>query len=255
MAFLGEKYQDKSHELPKRWKGKQFVTNPPKKASGNAVGYFNGLKYSPEPYGEDSKYVKQQPLDSRKLGFGSHDARKRDEFMSHIRTECYREQLRSELRNTSKQAEGTRKLLETMGGSEGKSSEDVMFAGTVKPGERDLALASAGRAVLRASLAPPAGSIHQGSMYKTAAGLTLKPDRSVPSLGRTAFDVAKDQRSPRSVYGLERIHDRYQDRVLGSHKPMSLDVGSEVSVSGLARPKFATVSATATQFLDRGHIE
>lgn len=33
-------------------------------------------------------------LDSRKLGFGTHDAANRDEFTSHIRTEQYRELLK-----------------------------------------------------------------------------------------------------------------------------------------------------------------
>ena len=39
-------------------------------------------------------YTKNQPLDSRKLGFGSHNAKNRDEFTLHIRTEQYRELLK-----------------------------------------------------------------------------------------------------------------------------------------------------------------
>lgn len=39
-------------------------------------------------------YTKNQPLDTRKLGFGSHNAKNRDEFTLHIRTEQYRELLK-----------------------------------------------------------------------------------------------------------------------------------------------------------------
>ena len=41
-------------------------------------------------------YTKNQPLDTRKLGFGSHNAKNRDEFTLHIRTEQYRELLKAE---------------------------------------------------------------------------------------------------------------------------------------------------------------
>lgn len=42
-------------------------------------------------------YLKTQPVDKRKLGFGTRDAHRRDEFMSHIRTEQYRETLTREM--------------------------------------------------------------------------------------------------------------------------------------------------------------
>lgn len=38
-------------------------------------------------------------MDKRKLGFGSHAAKSRDEFMQHVRTEQYREQLRAEAKH------------------------------------------------------------------------------------------------------------------------------------------------------------
>jgi hypothetical protein len=48
-------------------------------------------------------YCKTQPIDKRKSGFGSKDAHRRDEFMSHIRTEQYRETLTKEMKIVEKQ--------------------------------------------------------------------------------------------------------------------------------------------------------
>jgi len=50
----------------------------------------------PEGYKESIKYITTQPLDSRKRGFGTKDASRRDEFSSNNRTEQYRETLRKE---------------------------------------------------------------------------------------------------------------------------------------------------------------
>lgn len=90
-----------------RFTGKQFMTRPLlKKNAGKgffdlknskgetlsgAHGYMKG-----DTYVDKDGYIKTQPLDKRKLGFGSHDASKRDEFMSFIRTEQYRQQLKTE---------------------------------------------------------------------------------------------------------------------------------------------------------------
>lgn len=51
-------------------------------------------------------YTTTQPLDSRKLGFGSHNAKNRDEFTLHIRTEQYRELLKSEKKALRNRKEG-----------------------------------------------------------------------------------------------------------------------------------------------------
>lgn len=42
-------------------------------------GMFSKLTYQPEGFKETIKYMTTQPLDSRKLGFVSKDASKRDE--------------------------------------------------------------------------------------------------------------------------------------------------------------------------------
>lgn len=59
-------------------------------------GNFAKLTYVAEGFKENNKYITTQPLDSRKKGFGSKDAHRRDEFCNDIRTEQYRETLRKE---------------------------------------------------------------------------------------------------------------------------------------------------------------
>jgi len=99
---IGDNYQDpikRGGKTSSRFGGKQFMTNPGILTKG-AIGYFTELgvnkPYASEKYQETNPYFKTQPPDKRKLGFGSHDASKRDEFMTGIRTEQYREQLKSE---------------------------------------------------------------------------------------------------------------------------------------------------------------
>lgn len=84
-----------------RFTGKQLQTNPPKNTSGN-VGHFEKFVYAPDSYKDKTTYLKVQPVDRRKLGFGTHDAARRDEFTTTIRTEQYREQLRCETNKTNK---------------------------------------------------------------------------------------------------------------------------------------------------------
>lgn len=87
-------------EMPKgsRHKGTQFKTNPPKDTC-NGDNYFNKMTYqSAGPLQDKTSYLKQQPLDKRKLGFGTKNATRRDEFASTVITEQYREGLKMELR-------------------------------------------------------------------------------------------------------------------------------------------------------------
>lgn len=74
-----------------RYKGKQILTTVPKKG---LAGYFSQQKHAKEPYNDSAGYLKQQPLGKRKLGFGTHDAKRRDEYCKHFQTEMYREQLK-----------------------------------------------------------------------------------------------------------------------------------------------------------------
>lgn len=96
---IGDKYIDaaKRGTVNARFKGKQFTTRPVIDMHGKGqVGYFMPHSYSPSKYADSGGYLQKEPLDKRKLGFGSHDAKRRDEFMNFIRTEQYRQQLKSE---------------------------------------------------------------------------------------------------------------------------------------------------------------
>eukprot|EP00937_MAST-01D_sp_MAST-1D-sp2_P001530 g1530.t1 len=105
---VGAKYVDpaKRFAVGARYKGKQFTTRPLLDKSGGQ-GYMEAA-YVKQPhvfgqYVDKDGYRTKQPLDQRKLGFASHDAARRDEFMSYIRTRQYREQLTAEKKLMDKQ--------------------------------------------------------------------------------------------------------------------------------------------------------
>jgi hypothetical protein len=60
---------------------------------------------------EGTRYAATQPLDQRKKGFGTKDAKKRDEFSNAVRTEQYRETIRKEAELLSK---GSEKMQENL---------------------------------------------------------------------------------------------------------------------------------------------
>lgn len=59
-------------------------------------GHFSKIVYGSSPYRETNLYITTQPLDSRKKGFGSKDAHRRDEFSNAVRTQQYRESIHRE---------------------------------------------------------------------------------------------------------------------------------------------------------------
>lgn len=95
---IGDPYQSKKDTLPPRWKEKQFAA--PQIPQNSGEGYFGhqgkSFVYMPDKYATQVPYQTTQPHDKRKLGFGTHDAHKRDEFTASIRTEQYRETLKRE---------------------------------------------------------------------------------------------------------------------------------------------------------------
>jgi hypothetical protein len=78
----------------RRYHGRQFQTQPSK--GGQVEGYFAPFTYKPDTYQSYNTYLKTQPRAGRKLGFGSFDARRRDEFMLDIRAQQYKELLKQE---------------------------------------------------------------------------------------------------------------------------------------------------------------
>ena len=88
--------------MPGRWKKKQFVTQ--RRPQNAHDGYFYKLNYQHDPYTEIAEqYSKTQPLEKRKLGFGSHDAWKSGEFTSTKATERYRDVVKKESKHFDKQ--------------------------------------------------------------------------------------------------------------------------------------------------------
>ena len=73
---VGEPFDSKKKDKNPRWNGKQMITQPSKKQHCDArqQGYFSKLVYQHEEYFQQIPYSKTQPLDQRKLGFGSKDA-------------------------------------------------------------------------------------------------------------------------------------------------------------------------------------
>lgn len=101
---IGDPYRD-PHMIEgtnSRHKGKQLQANPPKNTCDGS-GYFHKKTYASDPLQDKTMYLTTQPIDQRKAGFGSKDASRRDEFMSHVRTEQYRETLDTEMRILEKQ--------------------------------------------------------------------------------------------------------------------------------------------------------
>ncbi|KAF1773895.1 hypothetical protein JG688_00001140 [Phytophthora aleatoria] len=101
---IGDPYRDPHliESKNSRHKGKQILTVPAKNTC-NGSGYFEKKSYASDPLQDNTAYLKSQPMDARKSGFGSKDASRRDEFMSHIRTEQYRETLHTEMKILDKQ--------------------------------------------------------------------------------------------------------------------------------------------------------
>jgi len=90
---IGDPYSKQMTSDP-RLKGKQFLTNP--SHTGQLAGYFSPFQYATDYYQDSNKYIVTQPRDGRKLGFGTHDANRRDEFTLDIRAKQYRQLMQQE---------------------------------------------------------------------------------------------------------------------------------------------------------------
>mmetsp|Transcript_20588 Transcript_20588/g.65682 ORF Transcript_20588/g.65682 Transcript_20588/m.65682 type:complete len:253 (-) Transcript_20588:247-1005(-) len=95
-SFLGGKYVDphKREGKSSRTSGKQFVVAHPKQGNASNPGVlFSKLpgEKRADPYDTGNGFLKSHPPESRKLGFGSHDAPKKGEFLSSQRTAQYKE--------------------------------------------------------------------------------------------------------------------------------------------------------------------
>lgn len=95
-------------------------------------GNFTKLEYKPSGYSEAIKYLATQPLDSRKRGFGTKDAKRHDEFSNFIRTEQYRETIKREKQQHSSAAitDALEKLLEAKEQEQLLKTQEKTMSGT-----------------------------------------------------------------------------------------------------------------------------
>jgi len=84
---LGDPYAKKGHVLD-RYKNKQFQTMPSKRGRVKEALFGRAFPWlaDGDKYVDKCMYIKTQPRETRKKGFGSSDAHRRDEFMTDIRT-------------------------------------------------------------------------------------------------------------------------------------------------------------------------
>lgn len=88
---LGDPYGKKQGVLS-RYKQKQFLTQPAKHGLVKEALFGRAFPWlsDGDKYVDKTQYLKTQPRDARKKGFGNSDAHRRDEFMMTIRTEQWR---------------------------------------------------------------------------------------------------------------------------------------------------------------------
>lgn len=97
---IGDPFTDHHKKIPvsSRFKGKQMVTNPPKATAGADIGHFHKITYSSDTYGTQTVFLKAQPLEARKLGFGSKDAFKCGEFTNVTGSAILTEKINNEMK-------------------------------------------------------------------------------------------------------------------------------------------------------------
>lgn len=219
---IGDPYKGRSHEeLPARWKNKQFVI--PKIPQNAHNGYFFKLQYHSEPYKElGEKYAQTQPLDKRLLGFGSHDAFRRDEFSSTKATDRYRSVVKQELVQAEKYRD-----------------KDVEKKRVEKWRARQ----------------------EQWQPPKDRNGTQLKFPKHLYDYGRSCVTHYSPTSSRDSFYKSPKhapidpsLKGKDNLRRLGSHRPMSATIGEMAWHYNYVKPKYGNTH-TITSFFDKGHLK
>ncbi len=216
---IGDPYKSSLEELPGRWKKKQFVTQRCPQNAQN--GFFMKLSYHSEPYTERAEeYRKSQPLEKRKLGFGSHDAFKSGEFTSTKATERYRTVVRNEsnLYTRHRDEDKEKKLLEKL-----------------KSRPRELPKDKFGN-----NLVVPENLYDIGRTHIT---------RYNPNSTHDSF-----YKIPKHAFVDPKLKGYDPIRRLGSHRPMSTTVGEYAWTHNYGKPEHGQINCV-DKFYDKGHIE
>jgi hypothetical protein len=198
----------------------QFQTNPPK--GGQLEGYFGKFEYVIDSYQDNNGYRITQPRANRKLGFGSYDAHRRDEFTLDIRASQYRELLDKE-----------------------RFFEQAYLAQNAKLHPESAAAASASAAAASTARSLPAD---HPDMFQTR----------VPAL---LYDIGKEggttpicnKCSRETFYCKHRVGTAGPDslRRVGPHRTMAQVVGAEVA--GAEKPHHGRKSHIK-DFYDANHL-
>mmetsp|Transcript_18684 Transcript_18684/g.27052 ORF Transcript_18684/g.27052 Transcript_18684/m.27052 type:complete len:242 (-) Transcript_18684:132-857(-) len=216
---IGDPFKSSLDELPGRWKQKQFVTQ---KCPQNAEnGNFVKLQYQPEPYTEIAEqYTKTQPLDKRKLGFGSHDAFKRGEFTSTKATDRYRYLVRQEskLLEAHRDAMKEKELIKKLKSQRRKPPKDK-FGNNLKETE-----------------------------FLYDIGRTHVTEYSPSSTYDSYYNLPKHAPINPKWKGKDPI------RRLGLHRPMSATIGELAWRHKYGKPEYGQTNCV-DKFFDRGHLE
>lgn len=211
---LGDPYKTSVEALPERWKEKQFVTQ----SYPLRNGYFSRLHYHSEPYTEIAeKYTSTQPLDTRKLGFGSHDAFKSGEFTSTKATERYRDCVRKEMNHFDRHQAKNQPIVKAK-----KEPRKPPKDKTGRPLKEPSFLYDIGRS----HVTPYTPQDSHDSFYKAPKHAPVDP----------------------------KLKGKDSVRRLGSHKTMSSNIGEYAWKHRYDKPEFGVVSYVE-KFYDRGHLQ
>lgn len=165
----------------------------------------------------------------RKLGFGSHDAPRRDEFLNFVRSSQFSEQTRSEARCFVKH----RSKLAAIGTSVISPTKGVDDSGPTSTG-------GAGAGV---SAPSPMNAAAKPSLSEMLSATLASMTRTRVFASPSVFDRVRDQRSPRTVYGIRRRSSPSGHLDLGGWSRSSGVVGDGVSEAKLCTPQARKVSA------------
>ena len=160
-------------------------------------------------------YIETQPLDSRKQGFGSRDAHRRDEFSNSVRTEQYRAQLIKEMQVNEKNAPQFLKELDRL------KQE-------------------------RANSAPLSMTKTRGHPLNTSYS-SFVPQYDIGRTRVTPFD-------PKSIKDTYYKFDTNYDKRCGNNAPVSATIGECAWDLTYRPPKFAGKSEVRN-FFDKSHLK
>merc|ERR1712100_450956 len=219
---LGDPYAKKGNVLP-RYKKKQFLTEPSKKGRTKDTLFGRAFPFlaDGEKYNDKNSYLKTQPRETRKKGFGSSDAFKADEFSNTLRTNQYRWQLGREL------------------------AINKMHLAANKKREAE-----------RAQTAP-AGASRKVEMAQELG--KIDPNLSTPNflfdIGKGAYVTPFDQKLSRENW-YQANRDKDGPRKMGDWVPSSYEIGNEmVQQYDLQKPTYATTPIIRSTFYRVGNTK